>query len=135
LGEGEAQPGDDDRGLVHFAALDDAGTVVSTCYIYPDPCPWQPTEPTEPAAPAAWHLRQMATADGHRGQGAGAAVLDAVIAHITGEGGGILWCNARERAVPFYRRGGFIGEGAIFTDERHQIPHLKMWRTVAGDIP
>jgi GNAT superfamily N-acetyltransferase len=117
-------PGDDRDDLIHFASFDDDGWVASTCFIYPEACPWDGT------GARGWHLRQMATAPAHRGEGYGAAVLDAVVQHVADEGGGILWCNARETAVRFYRQGGLIGEGEIFTDEVHTIPHLRMWRPV-----
>lgn len=123
LAPDEPQPGDELVDAVHFAALAD-DEVLSTCFIYPDPCPWRPDD--DPA----WHLRQMATADGHRGEGLGTAVFEAVLAYVGAQGGGTLWCNAREQAVPFYAQHGMTGEGTLFTDERHTIPHLRMWRHV-----
>lgn len=122
---GTPLPGDDLPDAIHFAALDDDGTAVSTCFIYANPCPWRPDERP------AWHLRQMATRPDRRGGGAGSQVISALLDYIAVRGGGLLWCNARERAVPFYERAGLIGEGAIFTDEAHTIPHLRMWRIVA----
>lgn len=121
LPPGAPLPGDDVPDGVHFAAEDEGGTVVCTCFVYPDACPWLPDVP-------AWHLRQMATAEGFRSRGIGAQVLAAAIEHVTADGAEVLWCNARERAVPFYARHGFRGHGEIFTDERHTIPHLRMWR-------
>ena len=114
-------PGDDRVDAVHFAAWDDDGQVVSTCLILPDPCPWLP------GVLPAWALRQMATDPVRRGTGAGAAVLSAVLAHLAA-GGGVLWCLAREPAVPFYARHGFSPEGQVFLDEELSIPHLRMWR-------
>jgi predicted GNAT family N-acyltransferase len=114
-------PGDDVPTGVHFGAVDDDGTVVCTCFIYPDSCPWLPAAP-------AWHLRQMATRPDRRGEGHGAAVVEAAATHALAQGAEILWCNAREGAVGFYARLGFVGHGEIFTDERHQIPHLQMAR-------
>jgi predicted GNAT family N-acyltransferase len=121
-----ALPGDDIPNAWHVAAwLDDS--VASTCFIYPDPCPWRP----EVEAASSWHLRQMATAEHARGQGAGQAVIDAVIEYLDTHQAKLVWCNARETAVEFYRRCGFRGEGELFTDDRHSIPHLRMWRLVA----
>jgi GNAT superfamily N-acetyltransferase len=109
---------------VHFAALVDRATVVSTCFVYVEACPWRPADPI------GWHLRQMATAEQYRGHGYAGAVLDAVVAYIAADGGGTLWCNARELAVPVYLRAGLIAEGDLFTDAVHTIPHLRMWRPV-----
>jgi GNAT superfamily N-acetyltransferase len=114
-------PGDELADGVHLAALDGDGCVLGTCFVYPDPCPWQPQR-------VAWHLRQMATAEGHRGRGIGAAVLGAAIGYVSAQGVPLLWCCARERAVAFYRRHGFATHGGLFTDEHHPSPHQLMWQ-------
>jgi GNAT superfamily N-acetyltransferase len=119
-------PGDELDGGVHFGAVDDDGTVLCTCFVYPDPCPWRPE------VEASWHLRQMATVEGARGRGIGAAVLSAAVAYVAEQGATLLWCNARERAVAFYARHGFVGHGELFTDERHTIPHLRMYRELSA---
>lgn len=123
LPPGSPLPGDDLPDGVHFGAVDDDDIVLCTCFVYPDPCPWRPGEP-------AWHLRQMATDEEHRSQGLGGAVVEAAAAYAAQLGARVLWCNARERAVAFYERHGFVGHGAIFTDERHTIPHLRMARNL-----
>jgi GNAT superfamily N-acetyltransferase len=122
--KGALLPGDDLSGAVHFGALDPGRDVISTCFIYPAPCPWRPDD--QPA----WHLRQMATLPERRGTGAGSDVLQAVVDYLSRDGGATLWCNARVRAVPFYERNGFAGEGELFIDERHTVAHLRMWRRV-----
>jgi len=118
-------PGDGLADGVHLAAVDDDGIVLGTCFVYPHGCPWQPDRV------AAWHLRQMATAEGHRGLGIGGAVLEAAAAYVLAQRARLLWCNARERAVPFYRRHGFAIHGGVFTDDRHPIPHQRMWRELS----
>ncbi|MBV9594411.1 MAG: GNAT family N-acetyltransferase [Actinobacteria bacterium] len=123
LSAADELPGDDLAGAVHFAVLDPAGNVASTCFICPEP--W----PRDPDRRPGWHLRQMATRADVRGQGAGAAVLEAVVGYIAPRGGGILWCNARESALGFYARAGFTAEGESF--RQRSIPHRRMWRWVA----
>jgi predicted GNAT family N-acyltransferase len=113
-------PGDERPDAVHIGAVDDDGTVVCTCFVYPDPCPWLPDR-------TAWHLRQMATVEGRRSQGAGGQVLRAAIGYVA-ERAELMWLNARQPAIGFYARHGFCPYGEIFTDERHTIPHLHMWR-------
>jgi GNAT superfamily N-acetyltransferase len=136
LPAGAALPGDDLPGAVHLAALARAGdrddedddtavTALSTCFIYPDPCPWLPGR-------SAWHLRQMATLAHRRGAGLGASVLQAAATYAHDAGAGLLWCNARERAVPLYTRHGFTPHGEVFTDERHPIPHQQLWRELSA---
>jgi GNAT superfamily N-acetyltransferase len=122
LAPGDPLPGDDLDGGVHFGAVEDDGMVACTCFVYPDPCPFLPD------AAAPWHLRQMATLPDRRGQGIGGLVVEAAAAFVRDQGAGVLWCNAREPAVAFYARHGFRPWGPIFTDERHTIPHQRMWR-------
>jgi predicted GNAT family N-acyltransferase len=126
LRPGDPLPGDDLREGVHIGATDEAGEVLCTCFVYPDPCPWQPDRDN------TWHLRQMATAEGMRGRGIGGQVVEAAVEYAAGQGATLVWCNARERAVPFYARHGFVPHGEIFTDERHTIPHLRMCRELSG---
>lgn len=114
-------PGDELPDAVHLGAVV-GDAVLSTCFVYLEPCPWRPE--LEPA----WHLRQMATAPEARGRGLGGAVLAAALEHAAARGGRVLWCNVREPAVGFYRRYGLRAHGEVFTDERHPAPHLRMWR-------
>jgi GNAT superfamily N-acetyltransferase len=125
LAPGAPLPGDERTDPVHFAVLDQ-GVAVSTCWVAPEPCPWRPTD--QPG----WQLRQMATTPEHRGQGLASLVVAAVLDYCIVQGGRIIWCNARERAVPMYGRCGFRTEGAIFTDAEHPIPHQRMWRPLAN---
>lgn len=118
---GAPLPGDDVPGAVHLGAVDADGTVACTCFVYADPCLWLPGRP-------AWHLRQMATRPDRRGAGLGAAVVAAALEQVRAHGAQILWCNARETAVGFYERQGLERHGGVFTDERHEIPHVRMWR-------
>ncbi len=147
-----AFPGEKAALSAAFAALDPAtGVVVSTAAVQPEDPPWQPGSPTYEAhrghAPfevpeatreaaeagvgeaSIWRLRGMASEEGLRGQGLGRMVLDAAIAYIARKGGGLLWCNARIRAIPFYERAGFSGLGELF-DEPLIGQHLVMWRAV-----
>ena len=115
--------GDDDPDTGHFAAIDGGGTVIGTASVRREAPPWAPEET------GAWRLRGMATAEGHRSRGVGARVLQAVIDHVSGHGGGLLWCNARLPAVAFYRRAGFETRGEPW-DEPHIGPHVAMTRAV-----
>ena len=120
-------PGDDTPDAVTFGAVDDADDrVLCTCFVYPDPCPWAPGRP-------AWHLRQMATEPDRQGQGLGAMVVRSAVAHVTDRGAHVLWFNARESAIGFYRRLGFLTRGEVFTDDQHTIPHIRMWRELFAD--
>jgi GNAT superfamily N-acetyltransferase len=139
--------GDDDPSTGCFVARDaGTGEVVSTASVRREFPPWYPEAPPglhPPDGPVpgaatdaageggsnAWRLRGMATAEGRRSEGLGALVLDAVVAHVAGEGGGLLWCSARLPAREFYVRGGFEVVGEIF-EEPEIGPHVLMWKVV-----
>jgi GNAT superfamily N-acetyltransferase len=118
-----ALPGDDDPDTAHFCALDSSDRVVGTGSVRPEAPPW------EPASGPAWRLRGMATEPDVRGSGIGTAVLTAVIDHVAGLGGGLLWCHARTPAVEFYRRAGLVTRGEAWLDPAIG-PHIVMWREV-----
>ena len=107
-----------------FAATAEDGTVVGTAVVYPEPCPWRPD------SPGAWRLRGMATDEARRSAGIGTAVLDAVIDHVTGAGGSLVWCNARVPARRFYERAGFEAHGDEW-DDPEIGPHIAMWRPIS----
>jgi ribosomal protein S18 acetylase RimI-like enzyme len=60
-----------------------------------------------------------------RGAGYGAAALAACVAEARARGAELVWCNAREAALGFYLRAGFV-----VTGERFEIasigPHFRM---------
>ena len=116
-------PGDDDASTGTYAAMTADGAVVATATVRPEPCPWWP-ERAE-----AWRLRGMATEPSLRGQGLGAQVLAAVVAHVARHGGRLLWCHARIPARAFYERAGFVPYGEEW-DEPLIGPHVRMWRDV-----
>jgi hypothetical protein len=143
--------GDDDLDTASYAARDAAtGEIVATGSVRPEQPPWAPGSPTHAdhaghapyevpgEAEAAgrdpgttvWRLRGMATAEGHRGAGLGRGVLAALVDHVAAAGGGLLWCSARIKAVPFYERGGFVALGEPY-DEPVIGTHVLMW-TVVG---
>lgn len=114
-------PVDDRPDTAAFAATTADGTVVGTAIVFPEACPWLPERPR------AWRLRGMATAEERRGRGIGARVLDAVLAHVAGAGGEVVWCNARTPARRFYERAGFAVHGDPW-DDPEIGPHVAMWR-------
>lgn len=103
---------------VTFAVLDDDDTPLTTVTVMPAACPWRDDEP-------AWQLRGMATAEAARGRGVGRLALDAAVDHVREHHAVLLWCNARDVALLFYERAGFVVAGDGF-DSEHGIPHHPM---------
>jgi GNAT superfamily N-acetyltransferase len=110
-------PGDDQPAF-HVGAYD-GQRLLGTGNVRVDPAPWDPEVP-------AWRVRGMATAPDCRGQGVGAAVLEALVAHARAHGGGVLWCNARTPAQAFYERAGLVTRGEPWVDPEIG-PHVRMW--------
>jgi GNAT superfamily N-acetyltransferase len=77
----------------------------------------------------SWRLRGMAADPAVRNMGVGSALLQGLIAHIAGAGGGILWCNARVPARGLYERGGMEQWGEVW-EEPNIGPHVVMWRNI-----
>jgi predicted GNAT family N-acyltransferase len=112
--------GDELESTTHWGACTDDGRIMAVATLMRSPKPGQ-------AAPA-WQVRGMASAPEARGQGYGAAVLQAVMDYVVGqEPGALIWCNARVVALGFYRAQGFETEGPEF-EIAGVGPHFVMWR-------
>ncbi len=61
-----------------------------------------------------YRLRGMATHPDHRGRGHGSALLRFALDHLRAQKADLLWCNARDNALPFYRGLGFTTHGGVF---------------------
>lgn len=92
-------PGDLDDTTRHFGAFS-SPELVGIASLYRETLPERP-------AVLGWRLRGMAVLPNHRRSRIGATLVDACLAHARSEGGGLLWCNARENALAFYGRLGF----------------------------
>jgi hypothetical protein len=108
---------------VAFGAVTPDGEIVGVARITPEPPPF------DAARERSWRLRGMATSPEVRNMGVGSGVLHGLVAHISGIGGGILWCNARVGARGLYERGGLQPWGDVW-DEPQIGPHIVMWRNI-----
>lgn len=107
----------------HFAAFTAEGAIVGVASLLLEPRPGEQE--------AAWRLRGMAVEELWRRRGVGARLLDAVMAQVVAEGGGLLWCTARVGVVGFYRGRGFRPISSTF--EIAGIgPHVEMAVELAG---
>jgi len=77
----------------------------------------------------AYQLRGMATLESYRGKGFGNQLVNFAIVYMRGQKVNYVWCNARKKAVPFYKNLGF----EIISDEfevsgigPHHVLYLKI---------
>ena len=77
---------------------------------------------------AAVQLRGMATARALQGQGLGGVLLEAGCARLSARGDTLVWANARDAALAFYLRHGFVVVGDGFVDPATQLPHHRILR-------
>ena len=114
-------PGDRVPGAIHLGVLDDDGALVGVASLSPEPTPHRPGR-------RAVRLRGMAVDPGHRGTGAGSALLAAVVERARLAGYAVLWANARDSALAFYERRGWtvVGEGFVHVDLPHHVALLEL---------
>ncbi len=103
--------GDDRPGTVHLGVrAGNALVAIST---------WIPnSHGNEPAV----QLRGMATAPQLQGRGVGGILVEAGCLHAATLAP-LVWARARDSALNFYLRHGFMVEGDGFIDETTRIPH------------
>lgn len=113
----------------HFGAFDERGELVGVVTIHP--AAFVPAAGMGGVAEeGAWQLRGMATLPAVRGAGYGAALVRHVHGVVRREAGaGLIWCNARVKAVSFYARLGWEVVGEEF-DIPTVGPHFRMLRRV-----
>src|SRR5471032_1942156 len=73
-----------------------------------------------------YQLRGMATIESHRGQGLGNQLLNFGLTYLRGQKVNYVWCNARKKALAFYKSMGF----EVISDEFEQPgigPHYVMY--------
>jgi len=101
-------------GVVHLGVRTSPppGDVVATSTWIPRPFHGEP----------AVQLRGMATDAAVRGRGLGALLIDAGCTRAAAAVG-LVWANARDAALAFYRREGFEVVGDGFVDPVTQLPH------------
>jgi GNAT superfamily N-acetyltransferase len=115
-------PEDDYPDVVHFAIFHE-DTAVATSSWFMKECPEKP-------GITAMQLKGMAVADELQGAGLGALLIDAGLALATDRGAAIAWARARDSALGFYERLGFVSTGEGFVDGPTAMPHHIAVRTL-----
>lgn len=108
-------PEDEHDGAFHLGAVDGHGQVVAVATWLPDGTPLRP-------GLRAFRLRGMAVDPAWQGRGVGNAVFEAGLVELRRRRAEVLWANARDSALDFYRRRGMevVGEGFLAAGA---IPH------------
>jgi len=112
-------PHDGDPAARHLAVRDETGTVIACSTWLPRPFPDRPDVP-------AVQLRGMAVRAEHRGRGLGAAMVTAGLAAARGRGAELVWANARDAALDFYKAAGFVVVGDGFRTADTDLPHHRI---------
>ena len=108
--------------IVHFGIIHE-GTAIATSSWFMKECPEQP-------GALSMQLKGMAVADHLQGAGLGALLIDAGLALANERGAAIAWARARDSALGFYERLGFVSTGDGFIDGPTAMPHHTVVRTL-----
>ena len=111
--------GDDEVTTVHLGAFDQDGNNVGVST-------WMKRAFSPESDLTGLQLRGMATAVHLQSQGIGGLLLDAGLKHAQKNGFDVIWANARDAALNFYNRHGYITIGEGFIETVTQLPHHKV---------
>lgn len=98
---------------LHLLATSDDGTPIGCARLLPD-----------------GHIGRMAVLPAWRGQGVGSALLETVLAAARRAGHASAHLSAQCHAADFYRRAGFMVQGAVYLEAG--IPHVSMTLPLTG---
>ena len=110
-------PGDEAPETLHVGAFDENACIGCATLMYST---WE----SEPA----WQLRGMAVAADRQKTGIGCAILKFLDTTLPEKASAVgIWCNAREKAVPFYTKNGYAVVSDRFVIE-NVGPHYKLYK-------
>lgn len=101
-------------GCVTLVALDESGELLGTARLLP-----AEGDPER-------QVRQVAVARHARGCGVGGELMRTLEEVAASQGAREVWLNARDTAIPFYERAGYVGYGDTFVSELTGIVHRAM---------
>lgn len=118
-------PGDDHPSAIHLVAIDDEPIGMVSFF---------PLERDGSPAERPYRLRGMGVVAHRRSEGVGAILLRRGVELVAEAGGDEVWCHARQHAVAFYERHGFVTSGDYW-DVAVIGPHVVMVRPVGNQPP
>jgi GNAT superfamily N-acetyltransferase len=104
------------EGAFHLGALTADGTVLAVASFVPRPTTWRPGR-------AAVQLRAMAVEPNRQRTGAGRVLFAAAVERLRSAGVEVMWADARDSALGFYRRAGMEVVGDRYVTEATGMPH------------
>ena len=69
----------------------------------------------------------MAVLEQYQKKGVGKKLINRILSDYKTDKKTTIWLNAREEAIPFYKKNGFTEIGTIFVNETN-IPHKVMFQ-------
>ena len=115
-------PEDEYEDVVHLG-VKDADAVIGTSSWFRKECP-------DLVGEIAMQLKGMAVEESLQGEGVGALIIAAGIAHALECGANVVWARARDSALGFYLRCGFSEIGPGYIDEPTGMPHHNVYRRI-----
>ena len=115
--------GDDDATTRHLVAVNSHGEIVGVSTWLERPLDQQPHL-------RGLQLRGMATAISVQNQGIGALILAAGVDHALSLDVDLIWANARDAALNFYNRNGFVTTGEGFIESVTGLPHHRVIKSL-----
>lgn len=105
-----------DAGFIQLAAFDAAGQAIATALL-------------DLSAGHTVRIRQVSVHPDWRGKGMGKAIMAFAEEQAAAAGAALASLHARETAVAFYARIGYVAEGEFF--EESGLPHITMTKPLA----
>lgn len=81
-------------------------------------------------ASRCWQLRGMAVDDALWARGLGSRLLHEGLVRLAEREGVLVWARARDTALGFYQRHGFVVVGTGYVDDTTGLDHHDIWRRV-----
>ena len=117
--------GDDADDTLHLAVIDDRGQPMAVATSSPAPCHFREGR-------RAWRIRGMAVEPDRRYEGLGTQLVQEIEARATAAGVEVLWADARDTALGFYRSRGWSVHGDGYTTPATGLPHHTVIRDLVG---
>jgi len=115
------------RGTEHYPGIDDDPRTRFLCAYEKGELIGCSTLQIDEREGCRFRIRGMAVSPEHRNRGVGSSIVKELQEYASSKSSGI-WCNARIRAVPMYRRCGFVEVSDVFEIEGIGLHYDMEWK-------